>query len=150
MRFEGFRASDKISVQQLVTFHCVSRFIPALEINRLWKEFLFLDRKQFQIIFLPIWGRHFFKRNSCCKRTLVSIPFRDRPQIKLMSFCSKKFFLGIRSRSAVLVTSLLCLHYSTHFVFVKRFGENFLPFLQLSFGKVFRAFKIRPNGLFWA
>ena len=37
MRFEGFRASDKISVQQLVTFHCVSRLIPALEINRLCK-----------------------------------------------------------------------------------------------------------------
>ena len=56
MRFEGFRASDKISVQQLVTFHCVSRFIPALEINRLWKEFLFLDRKQFRIFSYRLGG----------------------------------------------------------------------------------------------
>ena len=164
MRFEGFRASDKISVQQLVTFHCVSRLIPALEINRLWKEFLFSFWKAVPNFILPIWGRHFFKRNSCFKRTLVSIPFRNRPQIKLMFLCSNQFpfgnfpligklklgFLWVRSRSAVLVTSLLCLHYSTLFVFVKRFGENFLPFLQLFFGNIFCAFKTRWNGLFVA
>ena len=42
----------------------------------------------------------------------------------------------------MLVTSLLCLHYSTLFDFVKRFGKNIFPFLQLFFRKNFSTVQI--------
>ena len=53
-------SSDKFDIRpnKLVTFSACSRFIPALEINRLWKEWLlifFWDSSKF---FFPIWGRH--------------------------------------------------------------------------------------------
>ena len=114
--------------------------------------------------FLTDWGEAFLQEKFLFQKNFgfdpVSGSSTDQTDVLLfkeISFWKFSFdrevklgFLGIRSRSAVLVTSLLCLHYSTHFVFVKRFGEIFLPFLQLFFGKVFRAFKIRPNGLFRA
>ena len=88
MRFEGFRAINLILVTTIGNFpsafpisFCAGNKPSVEGIPVLLQEVLQTFSNRFG-------GRHIFLDTSFLQRSLVSIPFRNRPQIKLMFLCS--------------------------------------------------------------